>query len=110
MGFLNRNTLKEYKVTDMQEYGTHNQPKGTWSDDSSMVLATIDGLLKSKMPSIEYQKIMINFLEWKQSGKFTPFECVFDIGNATSSALYQYQQNIKNNNPEDVICGSGNFA
>ena len=107
--FLNRNILKEYKVTDMQEYGTHNQPKGTWSDDSSMVLATIDGLLKSKMPSIEYQKIMINFLEWKQSGKFTPFECVFDIGNVTSSALYQYQQNIENNNPEDVICGSGNF-
>lgn len=25
----------------MEEYGTHNQPKGTWSDDSSMVLATL---------------------------------------------------------------------
>ena len=27
--------------------GTHGQPVGTWSDDTSMVLATIDGLINS---------------------------------------------------------------
>ena len=28
-------------VTGMREYGTYNQPKGTWSDDSSMTIATV---------------------------------------------------------------------
>ena len=33
--FKNRDT---FKVTDMIGYGTYNQPVGTWSDDSTMVL------------------------------------------------------------------------
>ncbi|WP_208600524.1 ADP-ribosylglycohydrolase family protein [Streptobacillus ratti] len=30
----------------MVGYGTHNQPAGTWSDDTSMLLATLDSLKK----------------------------------------------------------------
>ena len=30
----------EFKCFDMVGYGTHNQPEGTWSDDTSMTLAT----------------------------------------------------------------------
>lgn len=88
--FIDRNSLKKNNITDMEEYGTHNQPKGTWSDDSSMVLATIDGILKSNVPDIDYKKIMNNFLQWKQKGEFTPFHQVFDIGISTSSALSVY--------------------
>ena len=29
-----------FECTDMIGYGTHNQPEGTWSDDTSMTLAT----------------------------------------------------------------------
>ena len=29
-----------FECTDMIGYGTHNQPEGTWSDDTSMALAT----------------------------------------------------------------------
>ena len=36
----------DYSVTDMIGYGTYNQPPGTWSDDSSMTLATIRRLWK----------------------------------------------------------------
>lgn len=104
--FIGRSSLKQNKITDMEEYGTHNQPKGTWSDDSSMLLATIDGLLKSQKSTINYQAIMNNFLQWKLKGEFTPFNRVFDIGLSTSSALSKYQQHIINNHPEDIICGS----
>ena len=31
-----------FHVTDMQGYGTHNQPPGTWSDDTSLTLALAD--------------------------------------------------------------------
>lgn len=32
--FQPRAFLKANPVTDMREYGTHTQPKGTWSDDT----------------------------------------------------------------------------
>lgn len=107
--FLSRETLRNNPIQDMEEYGTHNQPKGTWSDDTSMVLATIDGILNSQIPNIDYKKIITNFLNWKQKGEFTPFGKVFDIGNSTSYALSIYQQHIYDNNPDDVICGTGNI-
>ena len=28
--------------SDMVGYGTHNQPEGTWSDDTSMTIATLE--------------------------------------------------------------------
>ena len=107
--FINRESLKKKKITDMEEYGTHNQPKGTWSDDSSMLLATIDGLLKSNT-DINYQMIMDNFLSWKQKGEYTPFNHVFDIGISTSSALATYQQHKNDNHPENIMCGSGEIS
>lgn len=107
--FIERNSLKQNPINDMEEYGTHNQPKGTWSDDSSMLLATIDGLLKNSSSCIDYQLIMSNFLQWKLKGEFTPFNQVFDIGISTSDALLKYQQNVLNNHPEDILCGSGDI-
>lgn len=83
----------------MEEYGTHNQPKGTWSDDTSMILATIDSLINEK--NINYYDIMNNFNEWYGHGKYTPFDKVFDIGNATSTALHKYK-----NDSTDYKCGS----
>lgn len=35
--FNSREKLKANSVTDMRAYGTHNQPSGTWSDDTSIV-------------------------------------------------------------------------
>ena len=35
--FKERNS---FECTDMIGYGTHDQPEGTWSDDTSMTLAT----------------------------------------------------------------------
>ena len=89
----------------MMEYGSHNQPKGTWSDDSSMVLATIDGLINSKIPTIDYKKIMMNFIKWQQNGEYTPHNEVFDIGRTTNLSLRKYQENMKNNNFDDYLCG-----
>ena len=33
--FKEREALRKHPVTDMMEYGSHHQPKGTWSDDST---------------------------------------------------------------------------
>ena len=42
--FEHRQELEKNPVVGMREYGTHNQPKGTWSDDSSLALCLAESL------------------------------------------------------------------
>ena len=76
-------------VTCMREYGTYNQPKGTWSDDSSMTIATMTSIInKSK---IDYEDIMNEFINWCRYDKYTNSASGrFDIGNTTRNALINY--------------------
>lgn len=36
--FISRQEIAKNPVITMREYGTHNQPVGTWSDDTSLTL------------------------------------------------------------------------
>ena len=45
--FIGREWRDRDPVTDMRGYGAFNKPAGSWSDDSSLTLATVDGLSKS---------------------------------------------------------------
>lgn len=90
--FVGRNVLKENKVTDMIGHGSHNVPKGSWSDDTSMTLATMDAIIKNE-GFIDFDKIMNNFLKWVENAEFTPHNYVFDIGRTVLSALRKYSKN-----------------
>lgn len=68
-------------VISMREYGTHNQPAGTWLDDSSMALATLDSINEKSV--IDYKDIMNKLSGWTLYGDYTPFQNNFDIGIAT---------------------------
>lgn len=46
--FKNRETLKRKPVTDMFGFGSHNQPVGTWSDDTSLTIATMENFCLDK--------------------------------------------------------------
>ena len=74
------------------EYGTHNQPLGTWSDDTSMVLATLDSLTKVKPSSKDDWLIdkMKNFEQWLFYNAFTPHGGVFDCGNTIYGAIKRF--------------------
>lgn len=87
--FQPRSMRKAKPVIEMQEYGTHHQPAGTWSDDTAMILATIEGLLQAG--SYDPESIMQQFVQWVEKGKHTPHGEIFDIGNATRSAIRRYQ-------------------
>lgn len=43
--FKSREYLQEHPVTTMMSHGTYNMPKGTWSDDSSMTIATMASIV-----------------------------------------------------------------
>ncbi|MDY5099386.1 ADP-ribosylglycohydrolase family protein [Clostridium sp.] len=89
--FQYREDLKLNPVVDMRAYGTHNQPAGTWSDDTSMTLC----LLHSLSSGINYQDIMKKFVLWKNEGYYTPYGETFDIGCATSEAISRYEGGIE---------------
>ena len=90
--FMSRTELMKNPVTGMREYGTHHQPRGTWSDDSSMALAELDSI--GTVGTIDYTDMMERFSRWCMYGEYTPFGEVFDIGIATSRALMNYAKGI----------------
>ena len=96
--FKSRSTLSIRPITDMVGYGTHSQPAGTWSDDSSMTIATMDSINENK--KIDYEDMMKKFAEWKNNAKYTATGDFFDIGISTSSAINNYLRGI-----EPTKCG-----
>ena len=75
-----------FECTYMVGYGSHNQPAGTWSDDSSMLLATCKSI-KDNNGKVVVEDIRRNFLKWLNEKEFTANGEVFDIGHATLKAL-----------------------
>ena len=88
--FTSRETLKQTPFTDMTGYGTHNQPKGTWSDDTSMALCLAYSLGEKK--TFVAEDVMNRFISWYTEGSYSPFGECFDCGIAVSKALRKYQQ------------------
>lgn len=78
----------------MTGYGTYDQPPGTWSDDSSMTLATLDSLIENK-GKINLEDMMLKFMNWLYYDKYTPYNNVFDVGQTTRSAIWEYAYNGK---------------
>ncbi len=97
--FTGRSERKADPVTGMREYGTHSQPKGTWSDDSSMALAALDSMIRNG--GINYDDMMERFRSWRINGEYTPHGRVFDVGITCSRAIAQYRPGM--NNP--TMCG-----
>lgn len=84
-----------FYVTEMQGYGTHNQPAGTWSDDTSLTLALADNLLPDGVdgkPDLEC--IAWGATEWYDNAAYTPHGKVFDVGNATAEAIKRLKKGV----------------
>lgn len=81
--FKDRAYLKRFPVTEMQEFGSHNQPKGTWSDDSSLTLCLAEELTKG----YGLEMIGQSFVKWVKYGHWTARGRLFDIGGTTREAI-----------------------
>ena len=88
--FKDKYLLEKDPVTGMRGYGTYKMPPGTWSDDTSMTLATMASITNNK--GVDYDDIMNEFLQWYENDKYTQDE-LFDIGITTSNALRNYRDN-----------------
>lgn len=102
---------ESFHCVSMRGHGTYNQPAGTWSDDSSMMLATIRSLVDNG-GKISLSNIMDNFAKWYYHGEFTPYGKTFDCGRTTSAAIEKYTRLISNGvAPETAVfcCGGDEF-
>lgn len=83
--FESREYLANNPVADMQEFGTHSQPKGTWSDDSSLTFCLAEVLSNWGIPDL--LSIATSFVNWRGGYTWTPYGKVFDIGETTNSSI-----------------------
>lgn len=81
--FVSRDYLKANPIQSMIGFGTHNQPKGSWSDDSSLTFC----LAESLCTGYNLEGIAQLFAQWFQEAYWTPHNEVFDVGGATSKAI-----------------------
>ena len=89
--FEHRQELEKNPVVGMREYGTHNQPKGTWSDDSSLALCLAESLCNG----YNLNDIADKFIRWYYDGYCTPYGRVFDVGVTTARAISYLQSGCK---------------
>lgn len=75
---------------DMMCGGTHHQPYGTWSDDTSLVLATCDSIRECK--GINLEDMMHRFKMWFYDFEYTARDDVFDCGGTTYRAIRRYKE------------------
>lgn len=81
--FSSRDDLRHRPVTDMLGYGSHNQPAGTWSDDSSLTFC----LAESICHGLDLNDLAQRFIHWYDSGYWTPYGKTFSVGRATAEAI-----------------------
>ena len=80
-----------FHVDAMRGHGTHDQPAGTWSDDTSLTLALADAM---EGDAVSLPRLAQNFIAWHDRGAFTPRGVVFDIGNATDRAISRLRRGV----------------
>lgn len=81
--FRSRSALQADPVANMRAYGSHRQPAGTWSDDSSLTFCLAEMLTGG----FSLEVLARHFVRWLHEAWWTPHGEVFDVGIATQAAI-----------------------
>lgn len=91
--FLNRDLLQRNPIKEMVGYGSHKVPEGTWSDDTSLMIATMDSIRENG--DVNFDDTMYKFTEWVNYAKYTATDELFDIGISTRKAILNFKRGEK---------------
>ena len=86
--FSKREELLQNPVIEMIDSPDVGQPAGSWSDDTAMVIATIDSFIQKKY--FDYKDIMDKWVKWISKSEYTPTGMAFDIGRTCLKAIKKY--------------------
>ena len=88
--FSTRQTRIENPITTMTGYGAHNQPPGTWSDDSSLTFCLAEMLITG----YDLTNLANRFINWLHYGYWTAHGVLFDIGRTTHDAISNLEAGV----------------
>lgn len=88
--FREREGLELSPVTDMVGYGSHHQPAGTWSDDSSLAFCLAEALTTDFSLSLLAKYLV----DWRYKNFWTAHGEVFDIGVTTAESIERLAKGI----------------
>lgn len=89
--FKSRNFLAGNPVKEMIGYGSHNQPPGTWSDDSSLTFCLAEALTAE----FDLNTAGKNFVRWFNESYWTARGEIFDVGNSTRNAVIRLASGVQ---------------
>lgn len=89
--FFTRDT---FSCTGMTGFGSWQKPAGTFSDDTSMLIATCDSI--REQGEIDVADMQKRFRMWQTQNAYT-VDGLFDIGNTTAAALTEGQGRTSEN-------------
>ena len=96
--FCIREHLLSNPVVDMIGSKKTGQPAGSWTDDTSMEIATIESIISNN--GFNYSDIMSRWCDWLNKGEYTPNGEVFDVGRTCLRACRNFMNGI-----EPIKCG-----
>lgn len=96
--FCIRDHLLSSPVVDMIGSKKVGQPAGSWTDDTSMEIATIESIISNN--GFNYSDIMSRWCDWLNKGMYTPNGEVFDVGRTCLRACRNFMNGI-----EPTKCG-----
>ncbi len=97
--FKGRAEMKSNPCKDMIGFGTHNQPAGTWSDDSSLTFCLAESLTKG----YDLKDIAKQFILWRSIAYWTAHEKVFDIGMTTTHSISQLEYHLEHQSLDEYL-------
>jgi ADP-ribosylglycohydrolase len=89
--FKSRNEIKIKPVVDMNGYGTHSKPAGTFSDDSSLTFCLAEAIASG----FTLESIARNFINWRYHNYWTADNEVFDVGITTQHAIDRLVEGVR---------------
>jgi ADP-ribosyl-[dinitrogen reductase] hydrolase len=96
--FSRRDAMERNPAKDMVGFKVHNQPPGTWSDDSSLSFCLAESLLGT----YDLKTCSEYFVKWRNEAFWTAYGEVFDIGATTNRAISLLETILKSKNHDTL--------
>lgn len=100
--FCSREKLLDKPITKMVSRIRDGLPKGAWSDDTSLTLATMASMIDY---GLNYNEIANNYVKWFTNNEFCSVDTAFGIGRTTLKSLVKYTQTEE----DAYLCGESSF-
>lgn len=88
--FKRREVFWEKPITKMEYCDAFDTPPGSWTDDSSLTLATLDSLIGPN--GYDLYDIADKYVAWLKRGEYTPFGYPYDIGGGCRIGIEVYKR------------------